>query len=195
MAIFRARIEAVIFSGAHHNRVHFEKPDSVPATDMPALATELRDNWCQFLKPGVPSASFNFTRIVITQVSTPTPAATHTLDVAIPATGSGSTQLIPFTTFNLRMLTDLGTRKGRGRMYFGIANPGNLTNGLLTPTTLTFWQNVCTQILNRYGPTGTSPFRLGLWSAGEGGGFHQVRQMFPDSIVRCQRRRNWNVGI
>lgn len=158
------------------------------------LANEILVQWVQIIKSAFPTGNFVFSNVNVKDLNNP---ATPSVNFATTITGTGTANsaIIPFCTFEVRLLTDTAGKKGRGRMYISTPNAGNITGGFLTGTTLAFFNNICVNLMARYGPAGTANYQLVLFGKNaQPGQDIPVVSMFVDTKVRVQRRRNIGVG-
>lgn len=193
MAVFRVTVTGLLIGQTHENVLFFDKPQSDLNTPG-QLAAEIAANWCVFWKTAFPTGNFTFTNINVANVSNPNDQPIN-LPVVITATGSANTSIIPFVAFKILKHTERAGRKGRGRMLISTPNAGNISSGVLTNATFTFLQNICIQCMLRYGNNGSSGFRIGLWSEGEGGGFIPITEMIPASTLASVRKRQLGQGV
>lgn len=192
MAKLRAIVMGSFMGQSAWTVLHFDAPDYV-TTDLNALAIDIRDNYCQFVKPRM-TAEFSFINIQ-TQPVFGSPDAAFNLTVAIVGTAGGSATTLPSTCCVLRLFTGLAGKHGRGRIYLPCLGPACLSFGLITPACITAYQTTADQILARYGPTGPSAFTLQVLNRSDLSSGLNVTAISPRTTPGNQRRRGIGIGI
>lgn len=192
MAVLRATIRGAIFGQTHINVVHFQK-DSFVTADKLVLAGDIASNFLVYLKPVVPfELVWNNIHVQVVDI----PSEAHIDNpISIAGTSSSTDGVPPFVVFNIRLHTAIAGKRGRGRLYLSSPNHGHIVAGVFTPALLGAMNTVCTNILTRYGPGGSSSFILGVCPRNDATAFKSVVTMECDSVPRVQRRRNIGVGI
>jgi hypothetical protein len=192
MGLFRVTISGLQQGQTMQNVLHFKK-DASSTADLNALAVDIRDNWIQYVKT-IQSGSMTYVNIKVARVNNSDVPVN--LTISIPGANSGNDQWLTFYSHVMQFHTAHAGRTGRGRIYhFGLAN--NLHDkGLLWSGVLALWAPIITNIMNRYGPSGSSDFQLYVAPHGtdETAGF-PVTSITMNPVVRMQRRRNIGVGV
>lgn len=122
-------------------------------------------------------------------------------------TGANAAALTSCAVASLR--TNLAGRSHRGRQYVPVTALGQITDGLVSASLVTAFQNAYNAFLAIYGDLGTdTDYTWGIWSrklgdtvvGGHITGYNVAAGFFPmhavtvDSIARVQRRRELGVG-
>jgi hypothetical protein len=190
---FRVRLTGVLMAQLHENQFHMQQTGAGPFDPM-ALATHIRDNWCQIWRDMFSISEFSWTNIRVTNLDNPGSAPVN-LPVNIAGSGLSITAGSPALTYNVRKLTQFAGKHGRGRMYIGRVSSSNLgTNGMITTTALASLNVRCTNAMAVYGPAGSSVYKLVLMREKDPVMVANVTSLFFDAIPRIQRRRNIGVG-
>jgi hypothetical protein len=192
LALFEATLQGLVLGNAHQNVLHFKTANG---TETPAtLAADLRDKWLQQIKTRH-GGTLVWNGISVRQLGTTT--APFTLSIAITGSGDTSANYTPFAAFVVQIRTAFAGRHGHGRFYLGAVHPGAYVNGILTSTTISDWATIISTLMGWYGPSGTTPYQLGVLKRGSSDStdFHPCTALVLRSSLGVQRRRNYGVGI
>jgi hypothetical protein len=192
MALFEATLQGLVLGNAHQNVIHFKTSNGTETTAM--LAAELRDHWLQQIKTRHGSPLL-WNGISVRKLGTTD--APFTLSISIAGAGDSSANYTPFAAFVVQIRTAFAGKHGHGRFYLGAVHPGSYVNGIITSTTISDWATVISTLMGWYGPSGTTPYQIGVLKRGstDPTDFHPATALVLRSSLGVQRRRNYGVGI
>lgn len=172
---------------------HFDNIDGL--LTMAQIATELQGAWLTAIRTVQFNSAFWY-KFEINDVNSPTTPTFVSNFANLNGTG-GLNNAHPQVCYLWSMKTALRGRKGRGRMYIpGINSQITTASGTVGATLLTTNNTAITNIMNRYGPTGTfaGSLKWVLWSRAD-----NVARPITECTIRnnfgTQRRRNIGVGV
>lgn len=190
--VFLVRVVQSLFGSVLMNTLHFSGPSSDPA-QMAVLAQEIETDWigqCKFKQTG----NLKYIMVEVRLLESQFPVHQRVVNINGVATANGGD--LPFHAYVLRMYTNIIGKHGRGRKYIGGVQGGTSTNGFITQSLIDQWNISRGVWLGKWGPTGTSTFRLGITRrVNPGANFNQVQDIKVSTTWGIQRRRNIGIGI
>jgi hypothetical protein len=190
--VFRVTLVYTCFGQQMNNVLHFSGPSSDPA-QMEALATEVAGDWidqCHFKQ----TRNVKYIGVFVRLLESQFPTFQKIVNIDGVATASGND--MTFHAFIIRLYGNIVGRHGRGRVYIGGIKNDATFNGFITQTYFDQWQISRGVWLNKWGPNGTSTFRLGITrKQNPTANFVPVIDIKVASTLGVQRRRNLLVGI
>lgn len=193
MAHYRVTVTGFLFGQTCQNVIHLEDPDG--AVGLATTCTLIRDNWVN--KHTINQGNnVRYTNILASDADNP---AVAPFSLTIDRSGQGlSAERCPsFACFVMKLLTAVGGRHGRGRVFFPGPAPDNFQFGVLTSGFITQWNdNVITPIMAAFGPSGSTALRLCVRARmPDGPDYNRVVSCQLRPVLGVQRRRNIGVGI
>lgn len=192
MSVTRVTISGVCLGQTMQNVIHFLNPDD--SVSLPAVCVDIRDNWLNSMS-NCSTSSFAYTLVKAETVGTSTPPSPATLAVAVGGVGTPTTNHVVLC-FIFKLRTQIGGRRGRGRIYVMAPRADWIANSVPTGAGSAFMTGtVIPALMARYGPSGVSPLILGVASREDPTDCKPIESIAVASYMGVQRRRNIGVGI
>lgn len=189
--IYRVTDNQIMYGSTIQNVLHFRHASSDPSM-LSTLATEYRDSWINNVRT-MQSGAITHTVVQVRLLASQ--FATFNFTTNIAGSNSNSSEYKLTVAHIIRLRSALIGRHGRGRVYIG-GMAYNLTqSGLLTTGILTTWNQTLAAIMAKFGPSGTSAFRLVIIPRNNPDGYTDVTSLQMAPTEGTQRRRNIGVGI
>lgn len=192
MSIVRITFSGLVFGQLCQNVVHFQNQDALLTEQ--AIAEEMRDQYLNELRFRQ-SNQFKWINIAVQTVE-PTGSLGVNLPVNIMGSAAGATGNQPSTACAIIKIqtTELG-RRGRGRIFIPVPDPGIFEQGVLTAGALFQWENgILNLIRTRYFLTGGPPITIGVAPKANPSQWHAAISVNIKTIGGTQRRRQIGVG-
>lgn len=191
MATIRVTLSYTFYSQLFQNVLHFNKPDFV-VTDYNDLITQVKNNWINEVKwiqtDGVKYINMKMHNVGASQVD-------RNEVLSVVGSAGGSDEYKPFNAHIIRIQSAFAGRKGRGRVYIGGLATNFTSFGVIKATILSTWATHLTNIVNAFGPSGSTDWSLGVNAHNETDDFHAMQSLSINPVEGIQRRRNIGIGI
>lgn len=194
MTIERVTVTALWYGGMNvQNVLAFNNPDGF-LTPL-QVAQEIRDNWLTIIR-AKQSALLAWRDIRVDTIGDPSPPLHLAINIGgLDSVDSGLSH--PTISWKLRISSNTGGKRGRGRIYVPGIRYSHWQYGQLTSFGFTDLQPVVDSLTARYiGAGGTSELFLGILPrGGSSGDFVTATSLSQSLTPGIQRRRNIGVGI
>lgn len=188
--IARVTISGIDYGQLTQNVLHFEWLGI--SWDPTAIAAEISANWM----PNIlwfSKSNFLYNSILVQHATQPT-QQTVNLPIAVNGNVVNDTRMPPFVAVVLKIQTLQGGRSGRGRIFIAGCGGDSLTNGVHTASFISTRQPKIDALKTRYGLSGTSQLRLGLFNRTTSA-FNGMSNLTLRAVPGVQRRRNVGIGV
>ena len=189
--IFRVTTVALMYGQEFQNVFHLTGPSADPA-ELSTIADEIALNWLQQIR-AQQTAALVYTGVKVRLLESQFPTFVKTVNFA--GLNGFDDELSTVLGFILRLRSAEIGKRGRGRLYIGGVMKGWTKNGLVIDSQLTAWGVRITNLLARYGPQGSTTYRLVICPSKAPFSTRAVTTMQLAPKLGTQRRRNIGVGI
>jgi len=194
MSTVRVRLSGTCFGQLMQNVLHFNNPDgTVTETD---AAANMRDVWCTLVKKRQISA-FTWFSIQVQTLGIGGPTLGVLLPIALSGEISSGQDLVqPTTCAILKLQTAVAGRRGRGRVYLPVPEPGTFFQGVMNGSIRAQWEsNVMAPLRTAYlGGSPTSGLNLAVLHRDTSSDVSNAISLEVGAIAGTQRRRQIGVG-